>query len=106
MLRGAIIGVGNVALAGHLPAWLERSDVSIVAASDPREGGRARLESLAPGIRWYDSALELLGRETLDFVDVCVPPALHAEISGRALERGLHVLCDKPLVVRLEQLPE
>src|SRR5712692_8920552 len=107
MLRGAIVGVGNVALAGHLPAWLERADVSLIAASDPRESGRAKLESLVPGgIRWYASAAELLGRETLDFVDVCVPPALHAEISAVALERGLHVLCEKPLVVRPAELPD
>src|SRR6266851_7612860 len=104
-MRAAIVGVGNVALAGHLPAWLERSDVSIVAAGDPRESGRKELESRVPGIRWYASTRELLEQERLDFVDVCAPPALHAEISGKALERGLHVLCEKPLVMRPGDLP-
>ena len=106
MLRGAIIGVGNVALAGHLPAWLERTDVSLVAASDPSESGRERIESLVPGIRWHRSAAELLDTEDLDFVDIATPPVLHAEISRQALERGLHVLCEKPLVVRLDEMAD
>ncbi len=105
MLRGAIIGVGNVALRGHLPAWLEREDVSLVAASDPSETGRRELESRAAGIRWHASAEELLAREELDFVDICAPPAAHADLARRALLSGRHVLCEKPLVIRPEELP-
>ena len=40
MLKGAFIGFGNVAANGHLPGWLARDDVRIVAATDaaaPRE---------------------------------------------------------------------
>ena len=41
-------------------------------------------------------------RETLDFVDICAPPGSHAALIGRALDAGLHVLCEKPLVTRVE----
>jgi predicted dehydrogenase len=105
MLRGAIIGVGNVALRGHLPAWLERENVALVAASDPSEAGRRELESRVAGIRWHASVEELLGREELDFVDICAPPAAHADLARRALLSGRHVLCEKPLVIRPEEIP-
>jgi predicted dehydrogenase len=45
-----------------------------------------------------------MARDDLDFVDICTPPSSHAGLIGRALERGLHVLCEKPLVCSLDDL--
>jgi predicted dehydrogenase len=104
MLRGAVIGLGNVAIHGHLPGWLGRSDVRIVAAADARPAQRARCEELLPGARWYDSPEDLLAGEPLDFVDICTPPSSHAPFILGALQRGLHVLCEKPLVSSPEDL--
>jgi predicted dehydrogenase len=59
-----------------------------------------------PHVRWYDSASELVAREVLDFVDICTPPASHTELVRSALERGLHVLCEKPLVCALDDLAD
>ena len=98
MLRGAVVGLGNVAIHGHLPGWLGRTDVCIVAAADARPAQRTECEALLPGARWYDSPDDLLAGESLDFVDICTPPSSHAAIIERALDRGLHVLCEKPLV--------
>ena len=98
MLRGAIIGLGNVAIHGHLPGWLGRPDVIIVAAADSRPAQRAECDARLPGARWYDSPGALLEREALDFVDICTPPSSHAPLIESALGRGLHVLCEKPLV--------
>ncbi|PYM79780.1 MAG: hypothetical protein DME13_24950 [Candidatus Rokuibacteriota bacterium] len=101
MLRGAIIGLGNVALEGHLPGWTRRDDVAIVAVSDTEGARRQPAEARLPAARWYDSAEDLVAHEPLDFVDICTPPASHGLLVCRALERGLHVLCEKPLVVRV-----
>ena len=98
MLRGAVIGLGNVAIHGHLPGWLGRPDVRIVAAADSRPAQRAECEARLPGARWYDSPEDLLAGEPLDFVDISTPPSSHAPLIQSALERGLHVLCEKPLV--------
>ncbi len=105
MLRGAILGAGNVALHGHLPGWLARQDVAITAAADPRPEGREAIHERLPNLRWYETAQELLAREELDFADICAPPAMHARLIGEALEKGLHVLCEKPLVLAPEELP-
>jgi predicted dehydrogenase len=98
MLRGAVIGLGNVAIHGHLPGWLGRPDVRISAAADSRPAQRAECEARLPGARWYDSPEDLLAGEPLDFVDISTPPSSHAPLIVSALERGLHVLCEKPLV--------
>jgi predicted dehydrogenase len=97
-LRGAIVGLGNVAVHGHLPAWRERDDVEIVAVTDARAERRAAGDEAVPAARWHESVDALLDEARLDFVDICTPPSSHAAIIEGALRRGLHVLCEKPLV--------
>lgn len=106
MLRGALIGFGNVAAHGHVPGWLARPDVRIVAVSDTNEARRSEAERLVPHARWYSSGEALLAEERLDFVDICTPPSGHADLIRAALQRQLHVLCEKPLVCRQEDLAE
>src|SRR5712692_9738696 len=104
MLRGALIGLGNVALEGHLPGWMRRRDVEIVAATDLEPGRRSAIEARIPQARWYASAEALLAGETLDFVDICTPPASHGPLVAAALRAGVHVLCEKPLVISPAEL--
>ena len=104
MVRGAIIGLGNVALDGHLPGWAETADVEIVAVTDLERARRAEAAARLPGARWADSAEELLATPGLDFVDICTPPSSHAPLIEAALGRGVHVLCEKPLVRSREEL--
>ncbi|MFY9552747.1 MAG: Gfo/Idh/MocA family oxidoreductase [Thermoanaerobaculia bacterium] len=104
MLSGALIGVGNVAVLGHLPGWRARSDAAIVAACDSRPERREPLARVFPDARWYETAEDLLSQERLDFVDICTPPASHAMLVRQALSRSLHVLCEKPLVLSPEEL--
>jgi predicted dehydrogenase len=104
MLRGALIGLGNVALHGHLPGWRRRRDVEIVGGTDLRPEQRAVLVAHAPGARWYPTTADLLNEAAVDFVDICTPPASHAPLIRQGLERGVHVLCEKPLVGVLDDL--
>ena len=89
-LRGAIIGLGNVAAQGHLPGWKRRADATITAAVDSRPERREALATVFPAARWYDSVEELFAieRDQLDFVDICTPPSSHATLSRSALSRG------------------
>jgi len=101
-LRGAFIGFGNVAAEGHLPGWQSRGDVKIAAAADTSAVRREAFLAACPDGRWYDEVSDLLAGETLDFVDICTPPGSHAALIEQALNAGLHVLCEKPLVTRME----
>jgi myo-inositol 2-dehydrogenase / D-chiro-inositol 1-dehydrogenase len=103
-MRGALLGVGRVALHGHVPGWRERADVEIVAAADSRSEGRDAFHAVFPNARWYPAAADLLANEKIEFVDICTPPDTHAGLIRTALERSCHVLCEKPLVLRAGEL--
>jgi predicted dehydrogenase len=98
MLRGGLVGLGNVAVHGHLPGWRRRADAHIAAVSDAEPARRKTARTLLPEARWHDSAEALLEREQLDFLDICTPPSSHAGLIEAALRAGVHVLCEKPLV--------
>ncbi len=104
VLRGALLGVGNVAVKGHLPVWRGRKEARLVAAADVQPAGREAFRTAVPTGRWYESAGSLLVAEGPDFVDVSAPPAVHAPLIRMALAAGAHVLCEKPLVLGREDL--
>ncbi len=99
-MKGAIVGFGEVAAAGHWPGYAAaHTDLEIVAIVE-RSGDRRELAArTAPALRTYASFDEMAAAERLDFVDICTPPALHAEPMLRALEHGWHVLCEKPFLL-------
>ena len=103
MLRGAFIGFGNVAANGHLPGWRACNDIRMVAATDALAERRNAFSAACPEANWYDSVDVLLSREVLDFVDICTPPNSHAALIEQALQAGRHVLCEKPLVIRIAE---
>src|SRR5580704_5600630 len=105
-LKGAVVGYGFISGKGHIAAYLqrarERRDVEIVAVADLCEGRRHQAQEALPGVRIYSDYQALLGSESgLDFVDISTPPCDHAAIAHAALDRGLHVLCEKPLTTSL-----
>jgi predicted dehydrogenase len=103
MYKGAIIGLGNVALNGHLPGWKKVSDeFRIVAGADTEAERRDLFTKALPEAACIDSMADL--PPDLDFVDICTPPHTHFEMITGALERGWNVLCEKPLVLATWQL--
>lgn len=108
-LRGAVIGFGFISGKGHIPAYLERArnqgDVEIVAVADVCEARRNQAQELLPKARVYADYQALLAAEAsnLDFVDISTPPCDHAAIAHAAFDRGLHVLCEKPLTPTLDE---
>jgi predicted dehydrogenase len=102
-LRGAIVGFGNVAVDGHLPAWQRDARFTITAVCDADEARLALAAQLLPEARRYSTLTALLAAEKLDFVDVATPPASHTAIILETLARRVHVLCEKPLTVHADE---
>ena len=97
-LRLGVIGCGAITENAHLPAALSSPLIDVTALSDPDS---ARLEHL---LRQY--GLPRIGhtdhRSVLDRVDAVIlalPNHLHTPIGVEFLERGIHVLCEKPLAL-------
>ena len=104
-MRGAVIGYGFISGRGHVPAYLARSDVEVVAVADICAARRAEAAKALPSARIYPDHVSLLKAEAgkLDFIDVSMPPRHHAEVALAGLDAGLHVLCEKPLTTTLAE---
>jgi len=101
--RIGLAGAGFVA-PHHLKAWQQlhgRADV--VAIADPNvEAARSRAKDFGlPSV--YSSVEEMLERERLDAVDVASPRETHAPICRLAADRGLAIICQKPLAPTFDE---
>src|SRR5512138_103094 len=92
-LRGALVGYGFIGAKGHVPAYLQRDDVTIVAVADICPARRSLVGQLLPRARVYEDADALFKAEAdaIDFLDIAVPPCDHAALAHRALDLGKHV---------------
>lgn len=95
-VRLGIIGVGQIGKL-HLEAYKKMADVEIVAICDIDEAERKRVAELH-GIRdTYVDYHDLLDRDDIEAVDVCLHNNLHAPVSIAAMEAGKNVYCEKPM---------
>ena len=95
-VRIAVIGCGAIAEMYHLPALQKHPQTrdGIVLVDPNVERANQMAETFSA------SSVSADYREIADQVDaviVATPPALHHPISKWFLERGIHVLCEKPL---------
>lgn len=99
-LRVACVGTGFIA-ARHLLGLASRSDVAVVAVADS-DLARARAVAEPLAARAYRDGLELVEREHLDAVWLCVPPFAHGPLEHACLDRRLPFFVEKPLAVDLD----
>ena len=91
VLRAGIIGYGYTGQL-HLRAY-ERNGVRVTAVAETRS---EVLATAPPQARQFHDYRDLLQAE-IDVVSVCVPTALHYEVTLEALAAGKHVLLEKPI---------
>ncbi|HEY8838045.1 MAG TPA: Gfo/Idh/MocA family oxidoreductase [Dehalococcoidia bacterium] len=107
MLTGALLGAGNIARNGHLPAYLRSSEVRsrlrITAVADFCPENLAAVSSALPGVRPYADPEALIAAERPDFVDICAPPYAHHDLIALAAGAGCHILCEKPLTTKVNE---
>jgi predicted dehydrogenase len=99
-VRVGFLGAGWWASANHIPILAQRDDVELTAVC---RLGRAELRQLQErfGFKFItESAEELVNYPGLDAVVVTSPHTLHYEHARLALERGLHVMCEKPFCTK------
>ena len=94
-LRIAIVGAGLMGRAHAHASTRAGAKVVAVADTDPL-AARTLASSLGRNVL-AGSADELIRPERLDAIHVCTPPGHHIEACNIAIERGIHVLCEKPL---------
>jgi predicted dehydrogenase len=96
ILRAGVVGVGWAGQQ-HVAAYDAVPGAEVVAIAGLEEPVRAALAARY-GVEHHVARWEeLLEVDGLDAVSVAVPTFLHAPITIAALQRGLHVLCEKPI---------
>jgi myo-inositol 2-dehydrogenase/D-chiro-inositol 1-dehydrogenase len=98
-LKIAVSGLGRMG-ARHANHFLHRTPkAELVAAFTPAENEVAwAKENLEPwGVKIYTDYDEMLKHEGLEAVCVATVTTAHAPQTIKAIEAGLHVLCEKPL---------
>lgn len=98
--RIGIVGCGGVA-AQHLTAW-HKSGAIVTALCDLQLEAAKRLSERCAAATVYPDYSSLLDSATVDAISICTPPFIHEEIAVAALNRGIHVLCEKPLAHTIE----
>ena len=116
MLKVGLIGIGFMG-RGHLDNYIrlesENAPVKLVAICDidkDKFKGKFVPGNIDVGNQKYDfskynlytSIDEMLEKEDLDYVDIALPSYLHADATVKALNKGLHVLCEKPMALKSE----
>jgi len=111
MLKVGLIGfgfMGRMHFDNYVRLMQEGAEVELVAICD------LRIEELKNASAWgniateqdvydlspyrlYESIDDMLEKEELDAVSITLPTPLHADLAVSLLERGIHVLCEKPI---------
>jgi predicted dehydrogenase len=101
-LRFAMLGTGFWARF-QLAGWIEAGGVECVALYNRTVSKAEKLAAEFGVPRVYGSVEALLDNEQLDFVDICTAVELHAEQTIMAAQRGLPVVCQKPMATTLAE---
>jgi predicted dehydrogenase len=99
-VRWGLVGTGRIALA-YGEAFAKTKNAELVAVADVNmEAAQAFGERFS--CRAYASHDAMLAHDRVDAVLICAPPLWHEPIAVECMERGYHVLCEKPLAITLD----
>lgn len=114
-LNMGMIGGGSTGFIGaiHLRAALMENKINLVCgcfSSNPEVSEKSGAAYMIPKDRIYGTYQEMFEKEMqlpegerMDFVAIVTPNHLHFEPAMMALERGMHVVLDKPMTFSLEE---
>lgn len=101
-LKGVCIGAGYFSHFQY-EAWNRIPEVEITAMCNSNRE-RADFVMNTYGVqRHYTDYLEMLEKEKPDFVDIITPPPTHIDMTKESLQRGIHVICQKPLAPSMKE---
>lgn len=105
-LRVGIIGAGGIARGAHVPGYRSSGRADVRAVCDVNAEA-ARVFAETQGVPHHYGGVEaMLEQEELDVVSICTSNDAHHPAALAAIERGLHVFCEKPLAMDFLQALE
>lgn len=101
-LKTAVIGVGYLGRF-HAQKYAQLADSQLVAVVDANADSAQRVAGEL-GVEALSDYREVLGR--VDAISIAVPTPMHHAIACAALERGVHVLVEKPIATTVQEARE
>jgi predicted dehydrogenase len=95
MINLGIAGMGYIGRT-HLEAARQVAGVQVLAVATQEA---AELRDGLPGLQVYPTYQELFLDDRLHAVIICLPTHFHEAATVEAAERGLHILCEKPMAL-------
>lgn len=100
-LKVAVIGVGAMG-KNHARIYWELPNLDFVGIADSnRELGESISKRF--GVEYFEDYRKLLDQKKPDAVTIAVPTAFHLDVALETIQRGIHVLIEKPIALSIEQ---
>ena len=101
-MKSAVVGCGNISRF-HFNSIIANPLAELTAICDVN-GGLAESRAKQYGLSdYYTSVDELLEKESIDVLHVLTPPKYHSEVAVKALNKGIHVLVEKPMTTSVKE---
>jgi predicted dehydrogenase len=104
IIKAAIVGTGFIGPA-HLEALRRLPNVEVVALCEVTQE-LANQKAKALGIPRAYVFEDMLKQDDIDVVHICTPNFLHYAQAKAVLEADKHVICEKPLAVKIDEAEE
>ena len=98
--RVGVIGIGFIG-AVHIEQLRRLGNVEVVALTN-KDNAEQKAKELFVN-KGYSDYKEMIDNENLDAIHICTPNNTHFEMAMYAMERGVHVVCEKPMTTTVEE---
>ncbi|MGN8644805.1 Gfo/Idh/MocA family protein [Gracilibacillus sp. HCP3S3_G5_1] len=94
-LKIGFVGVGGIASV-HLKCLANHQNVKIVSVCDIDEENAFKIAQ-KNNANVYTNVDDMLEKEQLDVLFLCIPPFAHSDIEEKAAKKGIHLMVEKPV---------
>ena len=95
-LRVGLIGCGGIGFV-HAKSWMEQKEKAVLVAIADFDTEKADKIALECGAAVYKDAHEMMQKEELDVVDICLPTFLHTDYCIAAMQYVKNIIVEKPV---------
>ena len=100
-LNVAVIGAGSMG-KNHARIYSEMKEIKLVAVCDSDKNCAKEIAEKYNAKAYYDYK-EMIRKEKIDAISICVPTKLHKEVALHAINAKIHTLVEKPIATAVEE---
>jgi predicted dehydrogenase len=104
VMRWGVLGASNFAAQHMAPAIHAAEGAELAALATPHPDRAGRFQAFCPGLRIHPTYDALLADPGVDAVYIPLPNHLHVEWTKKALLAGKHVLTEKPIAMKADEI--